>query len=276
MHWRIVHWMHLVLPLGIAGCLMASVAAASVQPTSTLSKHQTVVLVSGRSLVGRRLPAFLQIEPGRYLSARAVQQACATPQLKSDSLLAFLPDLQLCIQMDNQDRLLLRQRMHELSGRWPTRNLLADLDTQAFVAIAPPRAPNALSLATCTCPVNHAPTGNVQCTAQTRTADAPIGTVTFNASDVDGDALSGTFSYQRDADPVQAGLPSSLTSACTSSPGTLQCTVNGTAPAPAGIVQLNLNVSDGNASLPLNSLLEVLAVVPDRIFADGFEYLGCQ
>lgn len=254
--------------------MLAPPAALATQTELAGAKPQSVVLLPGRSLIDRRLPSFLQIEPGRFLAAMAVQQACTNPQLKADSLLAFLPDMGFCVQIDSQDRMLLRQRVRELTGRWPMSDLQTRLSTQAFVAIAPAHHSENQVMASCTCPFNHAPTGSVQCVAQTRNADTVISTVTFLANDIDGDALSETFSYQRDANPVQAGLPSSLSSSCTNTPGTLQCTVNGNAPGPAGIVQLNLSVSDGNASLPLNSLLEVLAPA-DRIFADGFELPGC-
>lgn len=263
------------LRLGIAACSLTASVAAAAMPGIVGTSPQAVVLVPGRSIVAQRLPAFLQIEPGRFVAGRAVTNACVTPQVTNDSLLAYFPELQLCVPLNREDRLLLQQRVHELTGRWPVRDLAAELDAQPFVAIVPPPIASARSRASCTCPQNHAPTGSVQCNAQTRTADTPIGTVTFSANDVDGDALSGAFSYQRDADPVQAGLPGSLASSCTNGSGSLQCTVNGTAPGPAGIVQLSLSVSDGSASLPLQSLLEVLAPVPDRIFSSGFEYLGC-
>lgn len=269
------HLMRLMFSLGMVGCLLASAAWAEVPSAGANAKPQTVVLLSGHSILEHRLPAFAQIEPGRYVAARVLEQACATPQLKADALLAYFADLRLCIQTDDQDRLLLRQRVHELTGRWPSHDVLASLKEKPFTVFAPSPVTTGLARASCTCPQNHAPTGAVQCTAQTRTADAQIGAVTFAANDVDGDALSGAFSYQRDANPVQSGLPGSLTSSCTNAAGSLQCTVNGSAPGPAGIVQLSLSVSDGSASLPLNSLLEVLAPVPDRIFASGFEYLGC-
>jgi hypothetical protein len=57
---------------------------------------------------------------------------------------------------------------------------------------------------------------------------------------------------------------------CTPAPGTLQCTIDGNAPAQPGILQLMLTVNDGIADLQLTSLLQVLAV-SDRVFANGFE-----
>lgn len=266
--------MRVRLLLAVLCCLLVPYATQAA--TDESSAHvQTVVLFLGRNLIEHHLPIFLQTEPGRFVSARDVQHACAAPQVRPDSVLAYIPDLRFCVSLSEADTLLLAQRVHALTGRWPTRDLLGQLNTQPFATIAPPRVTGAQARASCTCPQNHAPTGSVQCTAQTRSADTPIGTVTFSANDVDGDALSGSFSYQRDADPVQPGLPASLSASCSNSPGTLQCTVNGTAPGPAGIVQLSLSVSDGSTSLPLQSLIEVLASVPDRVFANGFEYLGC-
>ena len=274
------HSTRLLLLLGIALSILAPGSSVADESLIAGAKPQAVVLLSGRSLLEHRLPAFMQIQPGQFLSARAVQQACTTPQLKSDSLLVFLPESQYCEQLQIQDRISLRQQLHQLTGHWPMGDPLLHLDTQPFLVIAPAHDTSDLArlglLASCTCPSNSPPTGSVMCTAQTRTADTAIGTVTFVANDADGDSLSSAFSYQRDADPVQSGLPASLTSSCVAVPtGTLQCTVNGTAPGPAGIVQLNLAVSDGMATLPLQSLIEVLVAVPDRIFASTFEYLGC-
>jgi hypothetical protein len=110
------------------------------------------------------------------------------------------------------------------------------------------------------------------CDAQTRTGGTPIATVEYLASDPDDDALTGTFSYQHDADAVQPGLPAPLQSNCTPMLGTLQCTIAGNAPALAGNLQLMLTVSDG-VSLPdlqLTSLLQVIAS-SDRVFVGGFE-----
>lgn len=274
------HSTRLLVVLGIALSTFWSGTSVAAESPVAKAKPQIVVLFPGRSLVERRLPVFMQIQPGKFLAARVVQQACTTPQLKSDSLLMFLPDSHTCVQLEIQDRISLRRQLHQLTGRWPMSDPLVHLDTQPFLVFAPAHDTSDLArlglLASCTCPDNTAPTGSVMCTAQTRTADTPIGTVTFVANDADGDSLSEAFSYQRDAGPVQPGLPSSLTSSCVAVPaGTLQCTINGSAPGPAGIVQLNVDISDGMATLPLNSLIEVLAAFPDRIFADGYEYPGC-
>lgn len=241
------------------------------------AKAQVIVLVPARSLAERELRPFFQIQPGRFISTRLIRQACATPQLQADSLLLFLPDSKQCEQLGARDKLLLRQRIHELSGRWFANDPLQRLQEQPFLSIAPNPPPDArgLAWATCTCPENTAPTGSVSCAAQTRTADTTIGSVVFLANDSDGDALSATFSYQRDAQPVQSGLPATLTQTCSAAAGTLECMVDGTAPGPAGIVQINLSVNDGSATVQIDSLLEILAPVEGRIFADGFEFMGC-
>ena len=254
-----------LLPQSAADAASSSVAAA---------EPQGVVLLPGRSVVERRLPAFMQIQPGRFLAARAVEHACWTPRLNADSLLLFLPDSQHCEQVSLQDRASLPHRLQQLTGRWPTRDLQAGLFNQPFLAIAPARHSQDQVATTCGCLNNFPPTGAAMCAAQTRTAGTPIGPVEFLATDVDSTSLSGEFTYQQDSDSVHVGLPSSLTSSCLPGSGTLQCTVDGLAPAPAGILQLTLTVSDGSSTLPLSTLVEVLAV-GDRVFADGFEPPGC-
>jgi hypothetical protein len=239
-----------------------------------MEKHtapQVVLLLPGRSLLERRLPAFIEVQPGQYLSASTLQRACAAPMLRADSLLLFFTASQQCEHIAAHDQVSLPQRLRQLTGRWATDDPLVRLREQPFLAIAPAPPKTDGPNAGCTCP-NTPPDGVVMCGAQTQTAGTPISTVEYLASDADGDALTGIFSYQQDAGPVQSGLPPPLTSTCTPAPGALQCTIDGNAPAQAGILQLMLSVSDGIAvpDLQLTSLLQVLAA-SDRIFANAFE-----
>jgi hypothetical protein len=250
--------------LGIALGLLAQQSADAASGPDAAAIPQAVVLLAGRSVVERRLPAFMQIQPGRFVAARAVMNACWTPRLNPDSLLLYLPDSQRCQQLSRQDQASLPHRLQQLGGRWLTHDLQASLLNQPFLAIAPANHSADQATATCGCLNNMRPDGVSTCAAQ----------VEFLASDVDSTSLSGQFTYQYDSDPIQVGLPSPLTSSCAPGSGTLQCTVGGLAPAPAGILKLNLTVSDGNSTLPLSTLLEVLAV-GDRVFADGFEPPGC-
>lgn len=262
--------------LGVALLMLVPQQGLAATRSGVDGKPQAVLVLTGRSLLQHQLPAFMQVQPGRFVSARDVQRACITPQLKVDTLLLYLPDSKQCQLATAQDMVSMRQHLYKLSGRWTLGMPQGRLREQPFVAIAPAHVSSRLTRASCTCNTNTAPTGTVMCNAQTRTAATPIGPIVFLAEDVDGDTLTGTFSYQRDANQVQPGLPSSLSSSCVPGSGSLQCTVQGTAPAPAGIVQINLSVSDDSAMLPLDSLLEVLAPVEGRIFADGFELLGCR
>ncbi|MGB8717103.1 MAG: hypothetical protein WCD66_12185 [Rhodanobacteraceae bacterium] len=261
--------------VAIAALLLSTEAAAAT--TSAMSTQpQVVVLLRGSSIIDRKLPAFMSARPGQFLSSRALQRTCRSPGLKPDSLVLFLPASQHCELVSVQDQVSLRQRLHRLTGRWPMQDPRIALQTKPFLAIAPELKTSALPALNCSCTGNTPPVGSVICTAQSRTAGAAIGSIVFMANDADGDSLSGTYSYQHDADPVQSGLPSTLSSSCVPGTGTLQCTVDGTAPTTTGIFSLMLSVGDGIDTLPLDSLLEVLAQVPGRIFADGFESLGCQ
>jgi hypothetical protein len=255
--------------LGIALVVLTPRPAAAAADPEKHAPPQVVLLLPVRSLLERRLPAFIEVQPGQYLAASTLRQACTTPMLRADNLLLFLPVSQHCEQIAVQDRVSLRQRLQRLTGRWPTDDPQVRLREQPFLAIAPALPKTDGPRAGCTCP-NTAPDGVVMCDAQTHTAGTPISTVEYLASDADGDALTGAFSYQHNADPVQAGLPPPLTSMCTPAPGTLQCTIDGNAPAQPGILQLMLTVNDGIADLQLTSLLQVLAV-SDRVFANGFE-----
>jgi hypothetical protein len=256
--------------LGIALAVVSAYAGAVATGTEKSEAPQVVMLLPGRSLLEHRLPAFMEVQPGRYLAASALQHACTMPSLRADSLLLFLPDLQLCVQVTVPEQVALRQRLQQLTGRWPIEDPLVRLRGLPFLAIAPAPPKTDGPKAPCTC--NTPPDGVAMCGAQTHTTGTPISTVEYLASDTDNDALTGTFSYQHDADPVQSGLPSPLTSMCTPSPGALQCTINGNAPAQPGILQLMLTVSDGISvpDLQLTSLLQVLAA-SDRIFANGLE-----
>lgn len=250
-------------------------ARSASYPGTADADPQAVVLLSGRSIIERRLPAFIEIQHGRYLEARVIQRACTTPALDAKSLLLFLPDSQHCESIKIQDQILLHQRLQALTGRWLFDDIKARLPVMPYLVVEAVNDSRDQLRGNCTCPNNTPPTGSVSCAAQVRTAGTAIGSVDFLASDVDGDGLSGQFSYQRDVDPVQSGLPAPLSSSCTPGAGSLQCTVQGLAPPSAGILQLILTVSDGTATLPLSTLLEVKAPVPDRIFADGFDSPGC-
>lgn len=255
--------------LGIALAILLPCPGAAATSVDKHAAPQVVLLLSGRSLLERRLPAFIGARPGQYLSASTLQRACGTPMLRVDSVLLFLPASQQCEHIAAQDQVWLRQLLQQLTGRWPTDDVLVRLREQPFLAIAP--APPRITNPGCTCP-NTPPNGVAMCGAQTQTGGTPISTVEYLATDADGDSLTGTFSYQFDADPVQSGLPPPLTSMCTPAPGTLQCTIDGNAPAQAGILQLMLTVSDGISmpDLQLTSLLQVIAA-SDRIFVNGFE-----
>lgn len=256
-------------------CVTTTALLASPLPVA-LTSRQAVVVVFGRSLIEHSLPAFMQIQPGRFVAARDVQRACESLKPRSDSLLLFLPDSGLCEEISAHGAVSLRERLHQLTGRWQVadQQQLGGHDWQ-FLAVAPPIDSSSQAMA-CSCPVNTPPTGSVSCAAQTQTAGRPIAPVLFVANDVDNDVLTGEFSYQRDADPIQGGLPTALTSSCTSGAGSLQCTVMGSAPAPAGNVQLVLSVNDGTATLPLSTLIDVVAPIADQIFADGFDLPACQ
>ena len=256
--------------LGIALGMLPLHARAVAAGEQKSEAPQAAILLSGRSLLGHRLPAFIEVQPGRYLASSILQRACTNPSLRTESVVLYLPDQQSCVQVPVQEQLALRRRLQQLTGRWPAEDPLLRLREQAFLAMAP-RPKLAVDPKTaCSCP--QAPNGVVMCNAQARTAGTPIATVEYLATDPDGDALTGTFSYQHDADAVQGGLPSSLTSSCTPSPGALQCTIGGTAPVQPGNLQLMLTVSDGISvpDLLLTSVLQVLAT-SDRVFTNGFE-----
>jgi hypothetical protein len=259
--------MRLAALLGLA-LAMPRAEAAAADPKNSQAP-QVVMLLPGRSLLEHSLPASIEVRPGRYLAASTLQRACTMPSLRADSLLLFLPDLQRCELVTLPERVALRQRLHQLTGRWPTEDPLLRLRERHFVTLVPDPALTASPKTACSC---LPPNGVVMCNAQTRAAGAPIATVEYLAADSDGDALTGTFSYQLNANPVVDGLPSPLTSSCTPATGSLQCTINGNAPAQPGSLQLMLTVTDGITlpNLQLTSLLQVLAT-SDRVFAGGFE-----
>ncbi len=237
--------------------------------------HQTVIVVSARSVIDHSLPAAMQIESGRFLAAREVERACASASPTASSALLYFPASKRCEPVSDQDLISLRYRLQKITGRRQPVDPLLQAREEHFVAITPPRpVPGGHVLAMCGCSVDQPPTGVSMCAAQTRTEGAPIGSVEFLATDPDSPTLTGQFSYQRDSDLAEPGLPPELTSSCTSGSGTLQCTLTGTAPAPAGILQFSFDVSDGTFSIPLETRLEVLAV-GERIFSNNFEVAGC-
>lgn len=262
--------------IALAGVVLAAACAPSAGATALPAaglNPQTVVLIIGRDLLDRGLPAFLQIGPGRFLQASSVRRACMSPSVRADSLLLFLPDSATCEQVRGQDQVTLRKRLQRLTGRWQLTEKLAPQADQSFVAIAAVNDSSEQVGGGCSC--NFAPTGTASCDAQVRTAATPIAPVQFQANDVDSGTLTGTFSYQRDSNAIQPGLPATISSSCTPGFRSLQCSISGTAPAPAGILQLMLTVSDGSSSVPLSTLLGVLAPVDGQIFANGFDQTDC-
>jgi len=236
---------------------------------------EPVVLLLGRQLIERRLAAFLEIQPGRYLASSVIQHACLRPAVRGDSLLLFLPNSQRCEQIMQADRLMLPQRLHAITGSLPPPDLQAGLQDRPFLILTAATPVQPQGTQGCICPTNSPPEGMVGCEVQSRTAGAGIAAIDYFATDADGDSLSAVFTHQRGIDPIQPGLPPPLASSCTSDPGTLQCTVTGNAPGQAGDLQLMLEVSDGAAILNLVSLLEVMPVNDELIFIDQFEVLAC-
>jgi len=233
------------------------------------SAPQAILLLPARSLLEQRLPAFIQVQPGEFLATAKLQHACMGPKLRVENLLLFHPASQHCEQLTVADQVWLRQRLQKLTGRWLTQDPRERLREQPFLMVAAALPKAVVPNGQCTCP-NTAPNGVAMCDTQVQTAGTPISTVEYLSSDADGDALTATFSFQHDADPVQPGLPPPLISSCTPAPGALQCTIDGNAPAQPGILQLMLSVDDGIAHLQLTSLLQVLAI-SDRVFANGYE-----
>lgn len=167
--------MRLAVLFGIALAMLAPrVEAAALQPEQDPAA-QVVVLLPGRSLHERRLPALIQIQPGRYMLASTLERVCAKLMPRADSLLMFLPASRSCEMVDAQARVTLRQRLRQLTGRWLANGPQSRLREQSFVVVAP--APTLVNQsASCTCP-NKPPNGVSMCTAQARTTGQPIGTV---------------------------------------------------------------------------------------------------
>jgi len=262
----------------VFGVLLASVVphqveAAPFEPGA--ATPETVVLLSGSKLTERRLAAFVEIQPGRFLAYSALRRACLKPAVRPDSLLLFFPDSQRCEQLTKADELGLPLLLHAVTGSRPPPDLKMRLLNQPFVTLAAALQAAPLRAPECTCPGNTAPDGMVGCQVQTRIAGARIAPIEYFASDADGDSLSGEFTHQRGIDPIQPGLPAPLASTCTANPGTLHCTIVGNAPDQAGDLQLMLAVSDGAAALSLVALVEVTADGSGLIFIDSFETPVC-
>lgn len=259
----------------ISCCVLSALLHSAIAAASPMdSEPQTVVMVLSRNVFEHRLPDIMSVGHGRFLSGHEVERACANSRLRTDGTLLFFPDLKTCERVSDQNLVSLRYRLQKLTGHWESVDPLVRAQTEPFVAISPePRSPNQV-LAMCGCSVDQPPDGSSTCATQTRTAGTSIGAVEFAATDADSPTLTGTFSFQRDSAPAEMGLPPEVTSSCVSGSGTLQCTLTGTAPAPAGVLQFTFDVSDGTFTLPLETTLEVLAV-GDRVFADNFEVAGC-
>ncbi|MEP6484608.1 MAG: hypothetical protein ABJB01_09160 [Rudaea sp.] len=257
---------------GVLNVLMHSSYAAS--DPQLKPDRQTVVVSIGRTVLDHKLPDVMQIEPGRFVTAHDVQFACATSTLTADSIVLFFPNTRRCEQVDPRLQISLRNRLHKLTGQWQMDDPVERVKNEPFIAIAPPPRARRQTLVQCGCAVDQPPDGVSMCSAQTRTEGTPIGPVEFLATDADTPALTGNFSYQRDSNPATVGLPPEVTSSCSAGSGTLQCTLSGTAPSPAGVLQFTFDVSDGTFTLPLESRLEVLAA-GDRVFSDNFESPGC-
>jgi len=254
--------------------LAASRAEAAPSELSAAMPEAVVMLLGGQ-LSDRRLPAFLEVQPGRLVASSTILRACRTPSVRADSVLMFFLNTQRCEQVTVAAKITLPQRLQTITGRFAPPDLLQRLQLQPFVTLAAaPKSPP-LRGAECTCPENTPPEGTLGCAGQTRTAGAPIASIDYFAIDADDDPLSGVFTHRRGSNPIQNGLPSPLLSSCTADPGILQCTITGSAPAQAGEFQLMLAVSDGAAILDLASVLDVTAANDDLIFLDQFETPFC-
>jgi hypothetical protein len=117
-------------------------------------------------------------------------------------------------------------------------------------------------------PVNVAPSVNlVSGDSQQVNINTSIGNIVFSATDVDSVNLTDSFSYEFNGGLPTAGLPSGLIKNCTTGSGTLDCTVNGTAPGATGTYNIILSVSDEanttvvSADLTVNDPTNIAPVV---------------
>lgn len=249
--------------------------AEAVPSDRGIAEPEPVVILLGAALLERRLAAFVEIRPGHFLASREIQAACLRPAVRADSVLLFFPETKTCDQLGPAGRLELGNRLHAITGVRPPTDLWVRLRQQQLLPLAPRLRAQSLAVRGCTCAGNDPPVGMVACEVQSRTQGAPIAAIDYLASDPDGDVLSGVFTHQLGIDPVQNGLPASLTSTCNADPGSLQCTIIGSAPDQPGDLLLMLAVSDGTVTLDLVSVLEVTAAGGELLFIDQFEALVC-
>ncbi|MEO8959589.1 MAG: hypothetical protein ABI304_11640, partial [Rudaea sp.] len=160
----------LAVVLGTAKALLAPQLAAAESISTTRVGSQVAVLFSGQAILGRQLPAFMQIQPGRLLNARTVEHACWAPGLRADGVLLFLPDSQHCELISPSRQISLRFRLQQLTGHWPLSDVTASIRNQPFVAIAPTGHTLAQATNVCGCLDNAPPDAIAMCSAQTRTA----------------------------------------------------------------------------------------------------------
>jgi len=123
----------------------------------------------------------------------------------------------------------------------------------------------------CGCSNNTAPVVSVVSgTPQETTGGSEIAPIVFSATDSDSEVLFDVFSFSFNDGSGQDGLPSGLSSNCTTGTGTMDCTVSGTAPLTPGLYEIKLEVTDGLATGSDTASITVIHS-GDTIFEDGFE-----
>ena len=237
---------------------------------------EAVLAFRASSLKRGELPPSIVVRNAPQVFRTQISLACLGLPLQPQDLLLYFTESRHCQRMpaprsvsENQDSKM--AGLAELSQSQAT--VEAALQKQALVVLQP-QVQAAPPAGLCICRGDSPPDISISAgSQQTVFMGDPIQTVVFSASDVDSPSLSYEFSWRLDGGASQPGLPGTLAPSCSAGPGTLDCTIDGLAPAQFGLYKITIIVADGINYTFAEISISVTTILPTElpIFLQGFE-----
>jgi hypothetical protein len=235
--------------------------------------EQRTFIIKSESLRTITREPFILLKSSRMLSTRDIQRACNKFSHAQKLELVYTPDDGKCVPMARYKIQHPKFSLNSFLSDGQNQSRLSDLMSASEVVLIKP-IPLGVAYQ-CACPTgNRSPVVQVASGSPQSTESAtPITAIVFVATDADGQQLTRSYSFIFDSINT-SGLPAGLGDSCSSSAGTLTCTINGLAPSQSGVYLIKMTASDGSASGNATATLSVQAPPPaDGIFHDSFESL---
>lgn len=257
--------------------MVSFAGTALAAPAAMTSRYlqEFALVFRAADLKSGQLPARIHLRKGPPVFSSQVTVACLGIPLQPDDLVVYLAESRSCTALGDRTPASFAGEHDPAAPRGLAQEraiLELQLESRQLVVMQP-RVEVAQPPALCYCPDNEPPVAGIQSgSPQQAVTGAAIAAIQFSATDTDSPTLTHDFFYTLDGGLPQDGLPGGLGEACSAGPGTLSCSVTGSAPLTVGSYLIRFEVQDGFSSDSATAELTVVdGVKPETVFSDGFE-----